>query len=190
MTASGDQIRRELVVREVETAFRAAMEMWAYREYWRLWEVSTSESRFAMTQTDFAAQMERGRTRPATGRQVEDLKISPTSPEAALITARLGLEDSGTGTIRSVVRTFLLYYQDGRWRPQLPDFLGLASYYSATALPLPSVNGPVILVVPCCPIPMPRPKTHSVKIIAPCCPGPPPPPGPQHLIGKPLPPRP
>jgi hypothetical protein len=56
------------------------MEMWAYREFWRLWEVSTAESRVTMTQNDFAALMEKGSARPAAGRQVEDLRVSVTSP--------------------------------------------------------------------------------------------------------------
>ncbi len=56
------------------------MEMWAYREFWRLWELSTGESRVAMTQNDFAGLMEKGSARPAAGRQVEDLRVSVTSP--------------------------------------------------------------------------------------------------------------
>lgn len=63
------------------------MEMWAYREFWRLWELSTGESRVAMTQNDFAGLMEKGSARPAAGGQVEDLRVSVTSPPCCPIRA-------------------------------------------------------------------------------------------------------
>jgi hypothetical protein len=59
------------------------MEMWAYREFWRLWELSTGESRVTMTQNDFATLTEKGSARPAARRQVEDLRVSVTSPHVA-----------------------------------------------------------------------------------------------------------
>lgn len=135
---------------DVEVAFREAIEMWAYREFWRLWDVSTGESRFYYTQDEFATLMERGNTRPAAGRQVEDLRISVTSPQSALVVARIGLEDPRTNTTQSIIRSFLFYYQDGRWRPQLSDFLGLASY----AYPYQPLYGPLILTPPCCKVPV------------------------------------
>jgi hypothetical protein len=171
----------EIVSRDVEAAFRSAMEMWAYREFWRLWEVSTSQSRFTTTQQEFAALMERGNTRPAAGRQIEDLRITPTSAETALVLARVGLEDPGTNTVRSLVRSFLFYYQDGRWRPQLSDFLGLASY----TFPLPPVNSQAILVLPCCPGLLALPSSPKVIIVAPCCPARTPAPRPQLPVLKP-----
>jgi hypothetical protein len=118
----------EIIARDVETAFRDAMEMWAYREFWRLWEISTDESRFRYPQNDFAALMEKGNARPATGRRVEDLRISVMSPQTAVVLARIGIEDPNTNTIQSIVRSFLFYYESARWRPQLSDFLGLSSY--------------------------------------------------------------
>jgi hypothetical protein len=150
----------------MEAAFREAMELWAYRQFWRLWEVSTSEGRFAVTQSDFAALMERGGARPAAGRQVEDLKISPTSPQTALVVARIGLEDRPSHPTLSVVRSFLLYFQDGRWRPQLSDFLGLASY----SVPWQPLNGPVTLIVPGCPVPVLPQRSPKATRTAPSAP--------------------
>ena len=148
----------DAAVRDVEAAFRGAMEMWAYHEFWHLWEMSTSESRFVITQNEFAAQMERGTARPAAGRRVEDLRVSVTSAQTALVVARIGLEDPQTNTTRPIVRSFLLYYQEGRWRPQLSDFLGLSAY----TFPGQPAVGPVILVVPCCPVRGIPPRAHGI----------------------------
>ena len=153
----------EVIVRDVEFAFRDAMEVWAYREFWRLWELSTRASRFAMSQSEFADVMERGNARPAVGRRIEELRISVTSPETAMVLARIGLEDPGTNTIRSLVRSFLFYYEDGRWRPELSDFLGLSSY----AFPLQPVVAPGILGVPCCLVPVVPPKPPHFKPVPP-----------------------
>lgn len=148
----------DAIPQHVEAAFRGAMEMWAYREFWHLWEVSTGESRFTLAQNDFAALMEKGRTRLAAGRQIEDLRISLTSPRTALVDARIGLEDLQTNTTRPIVRSFLLYYQEGRWRPQLSDFLGLSTY----SFPGQPVMGPVLLVAPCCPVRALLPHAHRI----------------------------
>ncbi len=156
----------EVIARDVEFAFRDAMELWAYREYWRLWDVSTSQSRFYMSQRDFADLMERGNARPATGRRIEDLQISATSPETAVVLARIGLEDPGTSTPRSLVRSFLFYYEEGRWRPQLSDFLGLSSY----SFPLQPFAGSGIFIAPCCPIPVVPPKLPKIKPVTPAVP--------------------
>lgn len=147
----------EAVIRDVEAAFRGAMEMWAYREFWHLWEVSTRESRFAITQNEFAAQMDRGTARAAAGRRVEDLRISVTSPLTAMVLARIGLEDPRTNTTQSIVRSFLFHHQEGRWRPQLSDFLGLSTYVP----PMRPIAGPVILLAPCCPVRVTGPRSHG-----------------------------
>jgi hypothetical protein len=166
------------IIWDVEYAFRDAMELWAYRQFWRLWEVSTSQSRFYMSQNDFADAMERGTARPATGRRIEDLQVTATSPETATVLARIGLEDPGTNTTRSLVRSFLFYYEDGRWRPQLSDFLGLSSYY----FPLLPYAGSGAVFPSCCPVPVVPPKPPIVKPIAPCCSGRPPSPGIQRMM--------
>ncbi len=166
------------IIRDVEYAFRDAMELWAYREFWRLWEVSTSQSRFYMSQNDFADVMERGTARPATGRRIEDLQVTATSPETATVLARIGLEDPGTNTTRSLVRSFLFYYEDGRWRPQLSDFLGLSSYF----FPLQPYVGPGAVFPSCCPIPVDPRRPPVVKPVAPCCSARSPSPGIQRMM--------
>ncbi len=148
----------ETVVRDVEIAFRDAMEMWAYREFWHLWEVSTEASRFHYSQNDFAALMEKGSARPAAGRRVEDVRISVTSPQTAVVLARIGLEDPNTNTTRPIVRSFLFSYEGGRWHPQLSDFPGLSAY----TFPWQPPPGTAVLVAPCrtlCVVPPPLAKT-------------------------------
>lgn len=144
---SSEEKPAEVLAPGVEAAFRGTMEIWAYREFWRLWEVSMAESRVTMTQNDFAALMEKGTVRPAAGRQAEDLRVSVTSPQTAMVVAQIGLEDPLTNATQSVVRSFLLYFQDGRWRPQLSDFLGLS--------PTPSQGN--LLLDPSRPSPFPPP---------------------------------
>lgn len=138
----------EGIVRDVEIAFREAMELWAYGEFWRLWEMSSDEGRFTYSQNDFTAMMERGTARPAVGRRVEDLKVSVASPRRAVVLARIGLEDPSTNTTRPIVRSFLFSYEDTRWHPQLSDLLGLSSYTFPGQPPF----GATILITPCCPV--------------------------------------
>jgi hypothetical protein len=157
---------REIIARDVEFAFRDAMEMWAYREFWRLWDFSTSRSRFYMSQSDFADQMERGYARPAVGSRIEELEVTPTSPETAVVLARIGLEDPGTNTTRSVVRSFLFSYEDGRWRHELSDFLGLSSYFFSVQ----PAFGPGVLGVPCCHGSVAPPRPHPVRPVPPSTP--------------------
>ncbi len=90
------------------------MEPWAFGEFRRLWEISSDESRFYYTQNDCAALMERGSARPAAGRRVEDLKVSVTSPQSAVVLARIGLEDRNTHTTLPIVRSFLFCHELGR----------------------------------------------------------------------------
>lgn len=118
-----------------------------------------------MSQGEFSDVMGRGNARPAAGRRIEELRISATSPETAVVLARIGLEDPGTNTTRSLVRSFLFFYEDGRWRPQFSDFLGLSSY----AFPLQPSVGPGVLITPCCPITVVPRKPSSLRPVAPCC---------------------
>jgi hypothetical protein len=141
------------------------MELWAYRQFWRLWEVATDRSRFHMTQGEFADRMERGNARPAAGRRIEEVRVSATSPESAVVLARIGLEDPGTNTIRSLVRSFLFSYEEGRWRHELSDFLGLSSYF----FPRHPGIAPGVAIVPCCVVPVIPPKPHHLRSVPACC---------------------
>jgi hypothetical protein len=111
-----------------------------------LWESGTSESKLAVTRDEFTLKMERGKSRPAVGQRVEETEITLTSPDTALVLALLGLEDPGSSSVQLLQRSFIFRYQDGRWRPQLSDFLGLAAY----SIPQPTYI-PGNVPVPCCP---------------------------------------
>jgi hypothetical protein len=136
----------ESVALQVEAAFQQSMERWAYRQFWTLWESGTRESQFAVTQEEFTAQMERTQSRAATGRRVEDTRITVTSPDTAMVQARIGLEDPGSSSVRFLVRSFVFRREDGSWRPQLWDFLGLAAFSYPQPMYLPGT-----VPVPCCP---------------------------------------
>jgi hypothetical protein len=131
---------------QVETAFLQSMDQWAYRQFWTLWESGTREGRLAVTRDQFTLKMEQGKSRPAIGQRVEDTEVTLTSPDTALVLALLGLEDPGTSSVQFLERTFVFRYQDGRWCPQLSDFLGLAAYSIPQTTYIPG-NIPV----PCCP---------------------------------------
>jgi hypothetical protein len=118
----------ETVIPHVETAFQRTMDFLSYRDYSRLWEASTPRSRSNFTEDGFAAQMEKGMAQLAAGRPIEDIKVSLTSPQTALVSVRIGLEHKqckAWGT-QSFARSFLFFYEEGSWRPQLSDFLALA----------------------------------------------------------------
>ena len=156
----------EGIAQDVEIAFRQAMELWAYAEFWRLWEILSNESRFYYTQNDFAALMESGNARPAAGRRIEDLRVSVTSPQTSVVLARIGLEDPNTNTTRPIVRSFLFYYEEGRWRPQLTDFLGLSSY----TFPGQPLFGAPVVITPCCPVHVFRPSMQRTPPPVPTAP--------------------
>ena len=128
---------------EAEAAFRSAMEAWAYEEYWRLWDMGSSASRTTLPREEFTDRMRRGNTRPAAGKQVETIQVISSSPDSALVTVRFGLEDKRRPWAESTDRPFLLKLEDGRWKVNLWDFVGLASYFPPEFFP-----GPPLLVPP------------------------------------------
>ncbi len=138
------------VAQEAEATFRSAMEAWAYEAFWRLWDMGSAASRGAISQSDFTDRMRAGTTRPAAGKQVEAIHVTPRSPELAEVDVRFGLEDKRRPWAESTARPFLLRFEDGRWTVDLWDFLGLAYYFPPDYLPEPP------LVVP--PPRPPRPK--------------------------------
>jgi len=131
---------------QVESAFLQSMDQWAYRQFWSLWESGTRESRLAVTRDQFTLKMEQGKSRPAVGQRVEETEITLTSPDTALVLALVGLEDPGSSSVHFLERSFVFRYQDGRWRPQLSDFLGLAAYSIPQQTYIPGD-----IPVPCCP---------------------------------------
>jgi hypothetical protein len=138
------------VAQEAEAAFRSAMQAWAYEEYWRLWDMGSSASRAALSRDEFTERMRRGNTRPAAGKQVEDIEVASRSPDSALVAVKFGLEDKRRPWAESTGRLFLLRLEDGGWKVSLWDFVGLANYFPPDYFP----GQP--LIVP--PSPTPRPK--------------------------------
>jgi hypothetical protein len=138
------------VAQEAEAGFRSVMEAWAYEEFWRLWEMGARASRAALSQGDFTERMRAGTSRPAAGKQVEAIQVIPTSPDAAVVYVRFGLEDKRRPWAESTERSFLLLLEDDRWRVSLWDFVGLANYFPSAYVP------EQLLIVP--PPRPPRPK--------------------------------
>lgn len=133
----------EQLAQEAETAFRSAMEAWAYEEYWRLWEMGTRPSRSALPRQDFTDRMRRGNTRPAAGKQVEEMQVNSSASDSVLVSVRFGLEDRRRAFTDSVARPFLLRLEEGRWKVSLWDFVGLAYYFPPDfVLPPPLVTPP------------------------------------------------
>jgi hypothetical protein len=121
------------VAQETEAAFRSAMQAWAYEEYWRLWDMGSRASRAALSREEFTARMRRGNTRPAAGKQVETLAVTSSSPDSALLDVRFGLEDTRRPWAESAGRPFVLRLEDGEWKVDLWDFVGLANYFPPDA---------------------------------------------------------
>jgi hypothetical protein len=121
------------VTQEAEWAFRSAMQAWAYEEYWRLWNMGSRASRAALSREEFTDRMRRGNTRPAAGKQVEALAVTSVSPDSALLDVRFGLEDTRRPWAESTGRPFLLLLEDGGWKVDLWDFVGLANYFPPDA---------------------------------------------------------
>ncbi len=117
------------VAQEAETAFRSAMEAWAYDQYWRLWDMGSSASRAALSREQFSERMQSGNSRPAAGKQVEAIRVVSRSPDSATVQVRFGLEDKRRPWAESTDRPFFLKLEDGEWKVSLWDFVGLANYF-------------------------------------------------------------
>ena len=56
-------------------------------------------------------------------------------PDAALVYARVGLEDKRRSRSESAERPCLLRLEEGGWRVSLWDFVGLANYFPPDVFP-------------------------------------------------------
>ena len=118
----------EIVSSQVESAFRSAMEAWAYEQYWKLWEMGTNLERLRVTQNDFSDRMRAGLTRPVAGRQIEAMAVQVNSLESAMVLARITIDRRHLQRQEVVSRSFLFKFEDGSWRIVLYDFQALAGY--------------------------------------------------------------
>ena len=120
----------------VEATFRGAMEAWGVDAHWRLWDMGTSASRAALPQQEFVDRMRRGNTEPEVGDHLNVIEVLSESSTVALVRVRFSLRDTRRGWSEAVERAFLLRFEDGGWKVNLWDFVGLASYFPPDYLPM------------------------------------------------------
>jgi hypothetical protein len=125
-----------LTTRPMEATFHGAMEAWGAEAYWRLWDMGTSASRAALPQQDFVDRMRRGNTEPEVGGHIHAIDVLSESSTVALVRARFSVRDTRRGWSEAVERAFLLRFEDGDWKVNLWDFVGLASYFPPDYLPM------------------------------------------------------
>lgn len=119
-----------------EMAFRAAVEAWAFDAHWRLWGMGTSATRAALPQQEFTERMRRGNTEPESGSRLDAIDLQSQSPTVALVRARFVVRHTRRGWSETIERPFLLMLEDGEWRVNLWDFVGLATYFPPEYLPM------------------------------------------------------
>jgi len=119
-----------------KNAFRSAINAWAYSEYWRLYAMGTKESRDAISEKDFAVQMEQGWRKPGIGLEILDVGIRGAF---AAIRAKVRMEYGKfareairnrpipSGPTDEIIQS-VLTYQDNDWRVNLYQFVGMARY--------------------------------------------------------------
>jgi hypothetical protein len=132
--------------RAIEFTFRSAMEAWAAEAHWRLWEMGTSTTRAALPQPEFTDRLRHGNATPANQGGLEAVNVVSQSAGIALLRARFILQQvrGSTGQIaeRSFERPFILKYEEGAWRVNLWDFVGMASAFPPDYLPARPVSPP------------------------------------------------
>jgi hypothetical protein len=117
------------------TVLRTAIGAWAYNQYWRLYAMGSKESRSRISEKDFVEQMQRGSSAPGIGFEILDVRIAGSH---ALIVAKLQMEYRFSGPNLRNRPPFapptdqtiqvMLVYQEGAWRINLHQFVGMASY--------------------------------------------------------------
>jgi hypothetical protein len=117
-----------------EVTVRSAISAWAYSEYWRLYGMGSQESRAALPETVFVEQMGQGTNRPGIGLGI--LEVRSSGPHA-LVKAKVRMEYMKASYARSWISApgsadetvqLVLVYQDGAWRINLHQFVGLSGY--------------------------------------------------------------
>jgi hypothetical protein len=128
--------------RVIESAFRSAMEAWAAEAHWRLWEMGTSTTRAALTQSEFTDRLRRGNATPAYYGNLEAVDVVSESAGIALLRARFILQHVRDSKSQVAERPFILTYEEGAWRVNLWDFVGMASAFPSDYLPARPVPPP------------------------------------------------
>ena len=118
-----------------ENTFRAAINAWAYSEYWRLYAMGTTESRTALSEKDFADRMDKGSRKPGMGLEILEVRVTETQ---AVVKAKVRMEYGKyspyagnrppiPGSADETMQV-LLVYQKGDWRVNLYQFVGMSGY--------------------------------------------------------------
>ena len=126
----------------IESAFRSAMEAWAAEAHWRLWEMGTSTTRAALPQSEFTDRLRRGNATPANHGDLEAVSVVSESAGIVLLRARFVLQHVRGSKSQVTERPFILKHEDGRWRVNLWDFVGMASAFPPDYLPARPVPSP------------------------------------------------
>jgi hypothetical protein len=118
-----------------EGVFREAISAWAYGEHWRLYAMGSEESRAALSEKDFVEQMRRGMRKPGVGLEILDVRIAGVH---ALVEAKVRMDYSRSPTYATSQPPFpsssdetiqiMLVYQDGNWRINVHQFVGMSNY--------------------------------------------------------------
>jgi hypothetical protein len=119
-------------------AFRAALEAWAYDAHWRLWEMGTSATRASLPRQNFAERLQANNAEPEGGSHIEVIEVRSKSPIMAPVRTRFRLRYTHREWSEVVERLFLRTFEEGEWRVNLWDFVGLASYFPPEYPPMPS----------------------------------------------------
>jgi hypothetical protein len=118
------------------STFQAAINAWAHNEYWRLHAMGSKESRAALSETDFVERMGKGTSKPGIGLEILEVRIAGFQ---ALIQAKVRMEYSGfapygrsrpsvAGSADETIQVILVH-QEGEWRINLHQFVGMSGYY-------------------------------------------------------------
>jgi len=112
---------------EIEATLRSALSMVAYGQCWGLWEGATQQSRISISREQACKICDKATSRLSTG-GIEDFMVTATSHSTAVVSARIRVESPKSGAPQSISRSFTFFFEDGRWRYHLWDYLSLVSY--------------------------------------------------------------
>ncbi len=120
---------------DLRTVFAAALNAWTYGAYWRLWGMGTRESREALSQDEFARRMDAGNAAPVADMPVQAFQVISMSGDVALVRVGIRLEDRRAHRKAATARPFLMRFEEGAWKVNLWDFVGLAAFFPPHYLP-------------------------------------------------------
>ena len=130
------------VSRAIESALRNAIAAWAAEAHWRLWEMGTRTTRAALPQFESTDRLRRGNATPANRAEHEAIAVVSESAGIALVRTRFVLQHVRSDQSQVAERPFILRHEEGAWRVNLWDFVGMASAFPPDYLPARPVPTP------------------------------------------------